>query len=531
MDSSNSLPQLAVGQAAKEATANALLAAASPAMFGAYDPSTSGGLTVGYLGGRFAGNLVANGTQLLAASTVTYQVANLATGVISFATAATNWNAAATYGRCYKWTTGASAVTSYEDHRTGPLGILGGAGSIPSDPELAALAGLTSAANKLPYFTGAGTAALSDLTAAGRALLDDADAAAQRVTLGLGNVDNVADTGKPVSTAQAAADAAVLAAAATYAEGLVLGLWDDRGTHDASANLFPSTGGSGVASAIKKGDVWTISVAGTLGGHAVNVGDAVRALVDTPGTTDGNWAIAENNIGYVPENVASKDASGGYAGLTLFKLNLRNAANTITSWFATTATVARTWTLPDKDGTVAMIDDIASGVASSAATLTTPRNIDGVSFNGSADITVIAPATHAASSKAAPVDADELPLADSAASFILKRVTWANLKATLKTYFDTLYATAGASSPTTTKGDLIVRSASADARLAVGANGYALVADSAQTLGVKWAAVGGFTYSSSAPASPNVGDRWVDSTVGILYTWINDGVTSQWVEF
>jgi len=115
-----------------------------------------------------------------------------------------------------------------------------------------------------------------------------------------------ADIGADVAGAAAAAQTA----AESYADSLVVGLWDDRGTYNASGGAYPSSGGSGSGGAIKKGDIWTVSVAGTLPtSQAVEVGDTVRALVDGATNTQADWAIGQNNIGYVAENSANKATS------------------------------------------------------------------------------------------------------------------------------------------------------------------------------------------------------------------------------
>lgn len=80
-----------------------------------------------------------------------------------------------------------------------------------------------------------------------------------------------------------------------------------------------------------------------------------------------------------------------------------------------------------------------------------------------------------------PVDADLLALGDSTSSFSLKKLSWFNLKATLKTYFDTLYLTltgnqtiAGVKTfssspivPTPTTGTQVANKAYADLKVAL----------------------------------------------------------------
>jgi hypothetical protein len=134
--------------------------------------------------------------------------------------------------------TGASDVAAARSN----LGLVIGTNVQAFNANLAAVAGLTLVADRLPYADGSGTLALATLTAAGRALVDDATAADQRTTLGLGTaaVQNVA------AFAQSANNLSDLANATTARTNLGLGT---AAVQNVAAFLQPSNNLSDLSAA------------------------------------------------------------------------------------------------------------------------------------------------------------------------------------------------------------------------------------------------------------------------------------------
>lgn len=138
-----------------------------------------------------------NGTEVLSASALGSGITS--SSLTSLGTVTTGTWSATTIAL----NKGGTGATDAETARAN-LGIAIGTNVQPYDIELAAIAGLTSAADKLPYFTGSGTASLADFSSFGRSLVDDVDASAARTTLGLGTMatqaaSNVAITGGSIS--------------------------------------------------------------------------------------------------------------------------------------------------------------------------------------------------------------------------------------------------------------------------------------------------------------------------------------------
>ncbi len=93
-----------------------------------------------------------------------------------------------------------------------------------------------------------------------------------------------------------------------------------------------------------------------------------------------------------------------------------------------------------------------------------PQIFQNLLDNVAATATNVGAINAAATAKTTPVDADTFPITDTEASNVIKKLSFTNLKAFLKTYFDTLYFTL-------TTGGVLAENASIDLDPALSADG------------------------------------------------------------
>lgn len=96
------------------------------------------------------------------------------------------------------------------------------------------------------------------------------------------------------AAARVAADDAYLLLAQAYADLVATDVLRFAGNWDASVGTYPTTG-TGSGGAIRRGDSYDISVAGTIDGNDYEVGDQLRAKIAAPGQTTANWASGQVN--------------------------------------------------------------------------------------------------------------------------------------------------------------------------------------------------------------------------------------------
>ena len=282
-------------------------------------------------------------------------------------------------------------------------------GRQPLDATLTALAGVTTAANQLIYATGSDAFATTGLTSFGRSLIDDADAATARTTLGLGtaavqsddryahrsnnlsdlanvatarsnlglgNVDNTSDVNKSV------------ASAAQLTTARSINGTDFNGTQNITTNSW--------------GTSRTITIGST--GKSVN------------GSADASWSLTE--IGAAAAS-HTHDASAIISGVINIA-RLPTASTTVQGIVQlSTSTASTSTTLAATASAVKEAYDLAAGKAASShthpyvSTDMTHGAVGSLCFAYTASLTIVVPGGTLAGSNLSPAGITSAKVDDS----------------------------------------------------------------------------------------------------------------------
>jgi hypothetical protein len=161
-----------------------------------------------------------------------------------------------------------------------------------SNGNVAAISGLETGANKLPYYTGAGTAALATLSAFARTLLDDADQAAMRATLGLVPTGSATDTtaGRLVRTGDYGLGTAISLGATDNLDALLVSgfFYNPTAGNTAGNNYPPGISGAGALIVVARSSTNVIQKFISYGGTSTASG--LREFTRSWGTSGwGPW--------------------------------------------------------------------------------------------------------------------------------------------------------------------------------------------------------------------------------------------------
>lgn len=182
---------------------------------------------------------------------------------------------------------------------------------------ISALGALTTAADRLAYYTGAGTAALTGLTSAARSLLDDTSVSAMRATLGVGSINNQT----AFATYGGSANAITATAGLTSLDNAQIRFRATAAnTEGATLNL----------------DGLGAKACRTVRGVALPAG-YIRTGVDTVATYDGTYWVLDRAVEY------GSNANGTY---TRWADGTQNCRTVIRADYSTTSILAAFWTFP-----------------------------------------------------------------------------------------------------------------------------------------------------------------------------------------